>query len=40
MKKTIVGLTAVSMIGIVVLTFTMCEGPADTPKSPSYLPQR
>jgi hypothetical protein len=39
MKKIIVGATAVSMLGIVVLTFTMCAAPAQTPESPSYLPR-
>jgi hypothetical protein len=38
MKKVIIGATAIALLGIVVLTFTMCAGPRQTPESPSYLP--
>lgn len=40
MKKAIFGITGVALLGIVMLSFTMCGGPAETPKSPSYLPDR
>jgi hypothetical protein len=40
MKKFIIAATAVALLGIVVLSFTLCSGPAQTPQSPSYLPQR
>jgi hypothetical protein len=31
---------AAVLLAVVVLAFTQCEGPAEPPKSPSYLPQR
>jgi hypothetical protein len=37
--RTVIGATALALLGIVMLTFSMCSGPAETPKSPSYLPQ-
>lgn len=40
MKKIIIFATALALLGIVALSFTLCSGPAQTPKSPSYLPQR
>jgi hypothetical protein len=40
MNKVIAIATALALLGIVMLTFTMCDGPDDTPESPSYLPQR
>lgn len=40
MKRVIITATALALLGIVMLTFAMCEGQSDTPESPSYLPAR
>lgn len=40
MRKVIISATAVSLLGIVMLTFAMCDGPEQTPEPPSYLPNR
>jgi hypothetical protein len=40
MKRVIIIATALALLGIVMLTFAMCEGPSSTPKAPSYLPDR
>jgi hypothetical protein len=37
MRTLIIGATALALLA--ALSFTMCSGPKETPKSPSYLPQ-
>lgn len=39
MKTAAIAATAVALLVIVIMAFTMCAGTDDTPKSPSYLPQ-
>jgi hypothetical protein len=33
-------IAAAALIALAVLAFTQCDGPEQTPESPSYLPQR
>jgi hypothetical protein len=44
MKKTIFGITGVALLGIVMLSFTMCDKPSSfiekPPTDTSYLPNR
>jgi hypothetical protein len=44
MKKVIVGATSLALLGIVMLTFTMCDKPNSFVEKPptdtSYLPKR